>query len=382
LKKLIWFYAENTPKDAVSTEWLALHFGVMAQTSSNHFTNLGLPAAAARVREACGVKSAAAQAMLALPHVLAIGVGFRNKDRQGLKELCIVCSVERKLPLNELRAGERLPQQVGDFRLDVVETGRLRALSGRQTQRMRPFQPGLSISHKNVTAGTFGCVVQRNGQRLILSNNHVLADCNNARLGDRIVQPGTYDGGKLDKDAVARLVEFVPIVFDEDAGAAAMSARAEPQGCGRTLVREKPGADKKPPEGFNRRGRNRVDAALALPDAPHLIATEITSVGAPRGVAIGALGMAIQKSGRTTGHTTGQIEQIDVTSRIDYDKRTATFTGQLLASAVSASGDSGSAVLDMSGRIVGLLFAGSDRVTLINPIQDVFDALDVELPDA
>ena len=319
----------------------------MAQPTRNDFSNLGLPAAAARIREACGVKSAAAQAMLALPNVLAIGVGFRNKDRQGLKELCIVCSVEAKLPLNELRAGERLPQHIGGFRLDVVETGRMRALSGSQTQRMRPVQPGLSIGHKDITAGTFGCVVERNGQRLMLSNNHVLADCNNARLGDRILQPGKYDGGKVDKDAIAKLVEFVPIIFDEDAAAAAMSARA-----------------------------------LALPDAQHLISGEITSVGAPRGIAVGALGMAIQKSGRTTGHTTGQIEQIDVTSRIDYDKRTATFTGQLLASATSAAGDSGSAVLDMSGRLVGLLFAGSDRVTLINPIQDVFDALDVELPDA
>jgi hypothetical protein len=352
----------------------------MAQPTRNDFSNLGLTAAAARIREACGVKSAAAQAMLALPNVLAIGVGFRNKDRQGLKELCIVCSVEAKLPLNELRASERLPQHIGGFQLDVVETGRMRALGGSQTQRMRPVQPGLSIGHKDITAGTFGCVVERNGQRLMLSNNHVLADCNNARLGDRILQPSKYDGGKVDKDAIARLVEFVPIIFDEDAAAAAMSARAQPQGCGKALLRTPSG--KAPVEGYNKRGRNRVDCALALPDAQHLISGEITSVGTPRGIAVAALGMTIQKSGRTTGHTTGQIEQIDVTSRIDYDKRTATFTGQLLASATSAAGDSGSAVLDMSGRLVGLIFAGSDRVTLINPIQDVFDALDVELPDA
>jgi len=349
----------------------------MAQ-ATNDFTNLGLPAAAARIREACGVKSAAAEAMLARANVLAIGVGFRNKDRQGLKELCIVCSVETKLPLNELGAADRLPQQIGGFRLDVVETGRLQAFGEPQKQRMRPVQPGLSIGHTGVTAGTFGCVVERNGERLMLSNNHVLANCNDARLGDRVLQPGRYDGGKADKDVVARLVEFVPIVFDEDPNAPTQRSRAIPQGCGSAVVRNKNG--RTPPDSVNKRGRNRVDCALAKPDAAHLLSTDILGIGAPRGVAVGALGMAVQKSGRTTGHTTGQIEQIDVTSRIDYDKRMATFTGQLMASAVSAAGDSGSAVLDMSGRIVGLLFAGSQRVTLINPIQEVLDALDVELP--
>lgn len=350
----------------------------MAQTSRNHFSSLGLPAAAARIREACGVKAAAAQAMMALPNVLAIGVGFRNRDRQGLQELCIVASVERKLPLNELGGKDRLPQQIGGFRLDVVETGRLAALGEPQKQRMRPVQPGLSIGHTGVTAGTFGCVVERNGERLILSNNHVLANCNDARLGDRVLQPGRYDGGKADKDAVARLVEFVPIAFDVDPGAPTQKSRAVPQGCGSAVVRNN--GNRTPPESVNKPGRNRVDCAIAKPDAPHLLTNEILGIGMPRGVAVAALGMSIQKSGRTTGHTTGQIEQIDVTSRIDYDKRVATFTGQLMASAVSAAGDSGSAVLDMSGRIVGLLFAGSQRVTLINPIQEVLDALDIELP--
>jgi hypothetical protein len=50
---------------------------------------------------------------------------------------------------------------------------------------------------------------------------------------------------------------------------------------------------------------------------------------------------------------------------------------------MSAGGDSGSAVLDMNKRVVGLLFAGSaGNTTIINPIQAVLNALQVQLVTA
>jgi hypothetical protein len=36
-------------------------------------------------------------------------------------------------------------------------------------------------------------------------------------------------------------------------------------------------------------------------------------------------------------------------------------------------------VLDGDNRLVGLLFAGSDNSTIVNRIQHVFDALDLEI---
>jgi hypothetical protein len=90
--------------------------------------------------------------------------------------------------------------------------------------------------------------------------------------------------------------------------------------------------------------------------------------------------MAIKKSGRTTGLTTGSIEQIDVTVNVQYsENQIAIFTDQLLAGAMSQGGDSGSAVLDESNQLVGLLFAGSDTTTIINRIENVFSALGVTL---
>ncbi len=49
---------------------------------------------------------------------------------------------------------------------------------------------------------------------MILSNNHVLANSNAARLGDAILQPGVYDGGKFPQDHIADLLEFVTLNFE------------------------------------------------------------------------------------------------------------------------------------------------------------------------
>ena len=90
--------------------------------------------------------------------------------------------------------------------------------------------------------------------------------------------------------------------------------------------------------------------------------------------------MSVKKNGRTTEFTTGEILQVDLTVDVDYrEAGVARFTDQLLAGPMSAGGDSGSAVLNDDDEIVGLLFAGSDTTTIINPIQAVFSALGVTL---
>ena len=126
-------------------------------------------------------------------------------------------------------------------------------------------------------------------------------------------------------------------------------------------------------------GENLVDAALARPLDSAQFSNEILKIGTPKGVASATLGTSVQKTGRTTGFTQGRITQIEVTTSVDYNGRTATFTGQLMATGMSEGGDSGSAVLDDDKNIVGLLYAGSPRATLINPIQTVLDLLNIEI---
>jgi hypothetical protein len=74
---------------------------------------------------------------------------------------------------------------------------------------------------------------------------------------------------------------------------------------------------------------------------------------------------------------------------IDYDGRSAFFAGQLVVKATpdnvgpfSDRGDSGSSVLNARNELVGLLFAGSQRQTLVNPITDVLSTLGQEMGTA
>ena len=71
---------------------------------------------------------------------------------------------------------------------------------------------------------------------------------------------------------------------------------------------------------------------------------------------------------------------MDAVSRVQYGEgKMAEFTDQIVTRAMSQGGDSGSAVLDMNKNLVGLLFAGSDTVTILNPIDEVFSALNISL---
>jgi hypothetical protein len=201
----------------------------------------------------------------------------------------------------------------------------------------------------------------------------VLADVNKAQLGDAILQPGKYDGGTA-ADKIAELVEYVPIEFGTGDGGG-----TQPGGCLGLITSLFKGPGTQPASGPNQPGANHVDCAIAKPLSPDLVTPEILQIGKPTGVSTATLGTAVQKFGRTTNYTTGNIIQVDVTATVDYDGPTAVFQGQLMAGAMSQGGDSGSAVLDDQKRVVALLYAGSDTTTLFNPIQDVLTALNVEI---
>ena len=91
----------------------------------------------------------------------------------------------------------------------------------------------------------------------------------------------------------------------------------------------------------------------------------------------GAVGLRVQKHGRTTAHTRGIV--VDA-SFDDYGPvGVAWFEDQIVVegdgSAFSAAGDSGALVVDEGNHPLALLFAGDDRRTLGNPIAAVLSAL-------
>jgi hypothetical protein len=307
--------------------------------------------------------------LMRMRNVVAVGVGYKTVGNVRTDEVCVVVSVVRKLPLVQLSESARVPAVLGGVPTDVVETGLIFALQDPK-DKMRPARPGISIGHYQITAGTFGCLVQKNGQVFILSNNHVLANSNAAQPGDAILQPGPADGG-TGADQIGTLEQFVPISFGISPGCG-----CSPFGLLRRLLGT-------PKAQINEPGNNTVDCAIARPSSADLVNPDILNIGIPTGAGMATLGTPVQKSGRTTGHTTDQITQVDVTVSVNYGGvNVAVFTNQLAAGPMSQGGDSGSAVLDMNRQVVGLLFAGSSSTTIMNPIQLVLDALQVQVVTA
>ncbi|NOY45064.1 MAG: hypothetical protein GXP50_06405 [Deltaproteobacteria bacterium] len=298
------------------------------------------------VREVQIAKEAGEPDLLGLPNVVGVGVGFKEVKGKPTKDVALVVYVERKLPKKDLGRNAIVPQQCDGAKTDVVETGPLVALA--LTARIRPCRPGYSIGHWRITAGTFGCLVRDRcspGRVYVLSNNHVLADSNAAAVGDPVLQPGRHDGGAYPADLVARLERFVAIRFGS--------------------------ADR----------YNLVDAALARPVDLRLAVGSTPGLGLPMGTAEAVLGQDVVKTGRTTGTTTGRVTGIDATVAVGYGtKGTAYFRNQIVTTNMSQGGDSGSLLIERAGRrAVGLLFAGSSRITIHNDIHNVLLALGVEL---
>jgi hypothetical protein len=226
--------------------------------------------------------------------------------------------------------------------------------------RLRPAPGGISVAHFNVTAGTLGCIATgrsapRNNRLLILSNNHVLANVNNAVYGDCICQPGPADGGACPNDQVAILERFVPITMGGPVNYVdCATAWAWPD-------------------------RIRKDHLYMSNGQPAYFPTSAQPI-APQ------IGMAVGKTGRTTQVTSGSITSINASISVNYGNgRTGWFEDQISIQAGSGNfsqgGDSGSLIWtwNTTRSPVGLLFAGGGGVTFANKIDRVLQALDISL---
>lgn len=365
-----------------------------------------------------------------------VGTAVGLKDNNG-GEPAVVVLVEQKVPLAALSADDLVPRDVEGVRTDVVEVGFLQA---QQTpkDRFRPIPAGVSIGHYKITAGTFGAVVfdRTTGESFILSNNHVLANSNEAFRGDAILQPAAMDGGVEPADVVATLERWISLHYLEGpvgppaptpspgpdpTPGPAPEPNPEPAGCDAVdflialsnLLASLTGSQKRatvttvqamaateaaktgaqaattmpapvaPPTGVSAQATvNTVDAALGKLAPGVSLTGEILNIGQITGTMPATIGQTVRKHGRTTGFTTGTVTLLNATVNVSYitslGRRTARFSGQIITTAMSQGGDSGSVVVDGStNNAVGLLFAGSPQATIMTPIDVVLDALNV-----
>ncbi len=252
----------------------------------------------------------------------------------------------------------------------------------------RPTVPGgVSIGHVqpsgevDVTAGTLGAWVAKDGLVGILSNNHILANSNRGSVGDPIVQPGAYDicwpppdngngndNGCLFKK-ILRKKKVKPHLevdcLDYQIGTLLSWININFEG-----------------------GNNLVDCAFAVvtdpsfvptgaPDDPYILGLShgLTHIRRP------IIDERVYKVGRTTEYTKSTIPYIDATVKVSYKYgQTAIFVRQVIsAGAMGAGGDSGSIIFAASdGAGVAHLFAGSDEYIAANWLYYTRDFLEFD----
>jgi hypothetical protein len=257
---------------------------------------------------------------------------------------------------------ERVPRSLMGFPVKVTISGRFKALSllqetlpeaksGRtitgleasRTAKWRPSPGGVSVGHYLITAGTLATRVYdvATGRKLFLSNNHVLAATNRGRPGDPILQPAPYDKGKLPDDQLGVLERFIEL--------------------------------KPPPD------TNLVDASLGRPLREEDLSDEVLDIGVITGWEEPTVGMRVAKSGRSCGYAEATVEDVNASIKVYYGmEEYYVFEDQIITSYLAAPGDSGSICINVaSKRAVGLLFAGSNTLTVLNKMRHVTSLLGI-----
>jgi hypothetical protein len=288
------------------------------------------------------------------PNVVGVGVSEKETNGKKLGNLALTVYVQKKISPSALTEKQRIDKDsfvmrdLDSLDFDIKEIGFIKKLSAKT--RIRPVEVGVSEGHVDVTAGTGGVLVtDTSGSVFRVSNNHIYAMENAAKIGDPILQPAPYDGGRL-QDKVGVLSKFIPI-------------------------------------NMNLNGINEVDCAMrtTLPEEKNTVYKTDIKPKFTRHVLIGD---TVTKMGRTTSLTTnGKVVDDSMTLSIWFDGGDIWFDNQILIesnSVFSQGGDSGSPIFrrDIDGDAwVGLLFAGSEsgRYTIANHANKVEQYLGVKL---
>ena len=145
-------------------------------------------------------------------NVIGYSKKLRKRIRNGkeVDEDVVRVYVSKKMPPKALNVDALIPPFIIGVPTDIVEIGEMKAPPQITsplgvTQRMRPLVAGISIGNLSITAGTLGWFFEKSDKTVLGSNAHVFATNSLSDVcGEKkIVQPGSYDGGKDPDDLVA-----------------------------------------------------------------------------------------------------------------------------------------------------------------------------------
>jgi hypothetical protein len=195
-----------------------------------------------------------------------------------------------------------------------------------QTFPMKLGTSGVNGTTPDCCSGTLGSLlVDRKGKQYILSNNHVMGRLGHAAVGEPIVQPGMIEA-LCDPAIPKKVASFT--------AAPAITSNADA-----AIAEVLPGA---------------VDPTGAIIGLGG-IAADGSYIPAPpsRTIAVPSVGMAVAKSGRTTGLSCGVVEAINGSILIDIPAECGNpstakilFENQVILTSMVRPGDSGSLIVD------------------------------------
>jgi hypothetical protein len=279
-------------------------------------------------RSATGAPLVKPEKAVRVPHVRPRPVaafGIAPTARRGDYALAVRVFKGRRRDALPLIEKERIPE------------GEINLATGIDYRPRVVLSAGGSCGHYRITAGTLGGFVEDDERYYILSNNHVLANCDAAAVNDPIIQPGPADVRRNRSRTIAHLHAWVPLGV----------------------------------------GAGKVDAAIARfsRDVSNFYPWWYAGIGETKTTPIEdrlAVRQVI-KRGRTTRVTRGEVSAFDLDGvAIDYSEaedgsKVVTFDNQLefvgtpLSRPFSQPGDSGSFILDArSLRPYALLYGGGE----------------------
>lgn len=303
------------------------------------------------------VKQAFEDQLLELPGVTGVDVGLKEVDGEKTPTHAILVFVAHK---GEYEPTNEIPTMIEGVPTDVIEAifehqvgvPDATAETAIDSKRYDPAQGGTSISPARFDSyyGSLGMIVADagSGAPLWLSAYHVM--CNDppwSQADKRIVQPAVDQTGNPASDTIGNLIRGVYGEVDV-------------------------------PWGYNL----YVDAAVC-DISGRAFSKSILGVGTPLGARNPMPPELVQKYGAATGYRVGKIVSTNFTAIVGG----TTFYYQYRAEplwrgmeSLSEAGDSGAAVLDLDGYALGLIIAGNNIISVINPIGQIFAALELKMP--
>lgn len=205
--------------------------------------------------------------------------------------------------------------------------------------RRRPLQPGISISSQRGGTGTLCCIlIDTQGTRYLFSADHVFS----GDPGTLILQPGSGDGGK----------------------------QADQVGVVARSLTPQPGQE------------SRVTGVLARLNPNVDVSLDVVGLGPITGTTSDVqVGDTLRLVGRGSGIIELMVRRLDVETSVRLVGGTVRLVGLIETSLNrrGEGGDSGAPVLTKDGKLVGIMYAGSQTVSLVMPIEPILNALGVKL---